>query len=91
MQQNLTLNKVLFFIRTYRCWHFSPLQNCFLCEMPIYINVDAFIFVGEQKFHSTGIREDDNGMWANSSLDLGSYVTVIDIRKQTAVLGITSI
>lgn len=46
-QQNLIFRKVLFFIPTYGRWHFAPLQNGLLCEMPVYVNVDAFIFIGE--------------------------------------------
>lgn len=59
--------------------------------MPIYINVDAFIFVGEQELHATGVREDDNGMGTNRPLDLESYFTEIYIRTWTAISVMTSI
>lgn len=59
--------------------------------MPIYINVDAFIFIGEQELHATGVWEDDNGMWANCPLDLELYFAEIYIRTWTAISAITSI
>lgn len=59
--------------------------------MPIYINVDAFIFIGEQELHATGVWEDDNGMGADRPLDLESYFTEIYIRTQTAISVMTSI
>lgn len=59
--------------------------------MAIYINVDAFILIGEQELHAAGVWEDDDGMWANCPLDLELYFTKIYIRTWTAISVMTSI
>lgn len=56
--------------RTYRGWHFSPLQDHILGDPPVGIHVNPFVFVAHQKLHSVRIREDNDCMGFDATLDL---------------------
>lgn len=55
---------------THRRWHLPPLQNYVLCDSPVGVHINTFIFVTHQKLHSICVGEDDDRVGFDATLNL---------------------